>query len=300
MTNESQGEFLGSVEEHLLIHGIKPDDLENVRKFGAAIGDRMPEYIRHFYAWLETRPDYREYFHDGDLLGRVQSSQIDHWQSFFDARVDEAYVATRVQLGEAHARIGLPLPSYFAGVSQSFVIFTEKLYEGGLSPEEHAASMISIVKLLNLDTTIVVDTFSKFVAEQLAEQSMALAEMSTPVTAIWDDILMLPIVGIIDSNRAQDVMAAVLAKIMETRAKVFIMDISGVAVVDTAVANHLIKITKTTKLMGCECMISGLSPAIAQTIVDLGIETGDVRTTTTLRDALEVGFATIGVSVSRA
>jgi len=59
MTNESQGEFLGSVEEHLLIHGIKPDDLENVRKFGAAIGDRMPEYIRHFYAWLETRPDYR-------------------------------------------------------------------------------------------------------------------------------------------------------------------------------------------------------------------------------------------------
>ncbi|MGB1007045.1 MAG: STAS domain-containing protein, partial [Thalassobaculaceae bacterium] len=70
------------------------------------------------------------------------------------------------------------------------------------------------------------------------------------------------------------------------------------AVVDTAVANHLIKITKATRLMGCECMISGVSPAIAQTIVDLGIDTGDVRTTATLRDALHAAFAAIGITVT--
>ncbi len=141
-------------------------------------------------------------------------------------------------------------------------------------------------------------TERKITEAKIDSQHRAIMEMSTPVTAIWNDILLLPIVGFIDSQRAQDVMSAILSKIDETRARVFIMDISGVAVVDTAVANHLIKITKATRLMGCECMISGLSPAIAQTIVDLGIETGDVRTTATLRDALQGAFASIGVEVT--
>jgi rsbT co-antagonist protein RsbR len=121
--------------------------------------------------------------------------------------------------------------------------------------------------------------------------------MSTPVTAIWRDILMLPLVGIIDSGRAQDIMNAMLTAIAETQARVIIMDISGVAVVDTAVANHLIKITKATKLMGCDCTISGVSPAIAQTMVELGIEVGDVQTTATLKDALVDAFRTTGAEI---
>lgn len=121
--------------------------------------------------------------------------------------------------------------------------------------------------------------------------------MSTPVTMIWRDILMLPIVGIIDSKRAQDIMTAVLNKISEHRAKIFIMDISGVAVVDTAVANHFIKITKATKLMGCDCLVSGVSPSIAQTMVQLGINVGEVKTNATLRDALENAFKIVGLNV---
>ena len=140
-------------------------------------------------------------------------------------------------------------------------------------------------------------TERKAAEARIESQQLAIMEMATPVTAIWKDILMLPIVGFIDSRRAQDVMAAVLTKIEETRARVFILDISGVAMVDTAVANHMIKITKATKLMGCECMISGLSPAISQTIVDLGIETGEIKTSATLRDALEAGFHAVGVQV---
>jgi rsbT co-antagonist protein RsbR len=119
--------------------------------------------------------------------------------------------------------------------------------------------------------------------------------MSTPVTAVWDGILMLPVVGIIDSKRALDMMHAMLNRIVQTQAKVFILDISGVAVVDTAVANHLIKITKASKLLGCVCTISGISPPIAQTIVELGINVGDMLTTATLRDALEAAFRRTGV-----
>jgi rsbT co-antagonist protein RsbR len=121
--------------------------------------------------------------------------------------------------------------------------------------------------------------------------------MSTPVTSIWQHILMLPIVGIIDSGRAMAIMNAMLAKISEMRSKVIILDISGVAIVDTAVANHIINITKATKLMGCECTISGISPAIAQTVVELGIDVGRTKTTATLRDALEDAFRVTGVTV---
>jgi methyl-accepting chemotaxis protein len=83
-------------------------------------------------------------------------------------------------------------------------------------------------------------------------------------------------------------------RISETRAKVFVMDISGVSTVDTAVANQLIKITKATQLMGCESIISGISPAIARTIVELGIHVGEVKTTATLRDAFEIALRMIG------
>ena len=125
------------------------------------------------------------------------------------------------------------------------------------------------------------------------ELDRTLTEMSTPVTPIWDEILLLPLVGVVDSTRTDDVMRKSLAKINESEARIFILDISGVPMVDTAVANQLIKITKATRLMGCETIISGLSPSIAQTMVDLGVEVGQIRTTATLRDALKAGLRSV-------
>lgn len=217
--------------------------------------------------------------------------------AIFGAEVDEAYVADRINLGEVHARVGLPLSIYFAGMNMSMVIFIRRLYDGEQSDSDYSDFVTAFTKLLNMDTTLVVETYTSLVNRRISEQSEALLAMSTPVTMIWQDILMLPIVGIIDSKRAQDIMSAVLAKIADARAKIFIMDISGVAIVDTAVANHFIKITKATRLMGCECLVSGLSPAIAQTMVQLGINVGEVRTNATLRDALEDTFNIVGLDV---
>ena len=140
----------------------------------------------------------------------------------------------------------------------------------------------------------------RMVEETLTAQSKSLLEMSTPVTQIWNGILLLPIVGLIDSTRARDIMNATLAKIGETQARIFILDISGVGVVDTAVANNLIKITRATRLMGCETTISGVSPSIAQTIVDLGIDVGRIKTTATMKDALSGAFGRIGMQITRA
>ena len=133
--------------------------------------------------------------------------------------------------------------------------------------------------------------------QRLEEQSRTIREISTPTIELWDRILVLPVVGVIDSMRAQQMTNTMLNKIKETSAKVIILDIQGVAAVDTAVANHLIKITKATRLMGCQCIISGISPAVASTLVQLGIEMGDVKTNSTLRDALEDSFKMMNFEV---
>lgn len=133
--------------------------------------------------------------------------------------------------------------------------------------------------------------------KKLQEQSKTIMEISTPAISLWEGIIVLPLVGIVDSFRAQQMMHAMLSKIKETSAKIIILDIQGVAAVDTAVANHLIKITKATKLMGCKCLISGISPAVAETIVQLGIDLGDVDTSSTLRDALGDAFSLLNYDV---
>lgn len=287
------------IQQLLTDYEMTESALEKVRLYGNIVIPKLQDYVKEFYAWLETQPDFVEHFSDPKTLARAQKLQVDYWKAFFKANVDEQFVEHRRTVGEVHARIGLSLSVYFASMNKSLLIFTERLYDHSLSLEDYLASVQAITRLIHFDTAIVVDTYARLTNQKLSEQSQALMEMSTPVTAIWQDILMLPIVGIIDSKRAQDIMNAMLSKIGETRSKVIIMDISGVGVVDTAVANHLIKITKATKLMGCECTISGVSPAIAQTVVGLGVDVDEVRTTATLRDALEGAFFRTGVVLSR-
>ncbi len=132
--------------------------------------------------------------------------------------------------------------------------------------------------------------------ERLMEQARTIREISTPAIQLWDGIVILPVVGIIDSVRAQHMMDVMLTRIAETSCKVMILDIQGVPAVDTAVANHLIKIVKATRLMGSHAIISGISPAVAQTIVTLGIEIG-VKSTATLRDALAEAFEIMNCEV---
>ena len=128
--------------------------------------------------------------------------------------------------------------------------------------------------------------FASDITVEVQKRSMALLEMSTPVTKIWDGVLFAPIVGIVDSKRSGDIMDKALSSIADTRASTLLLDIGGVAVVDTAVANHLIKIARAAVLMGCKTIISGISPAIAQTIAELGIDMGAIQTTSTIESAL--------------
>jgi len=133
--------------------------------------------------------------------------------------------------------------------------------------------------------------FATDVTQEVQRRQIAMLEMATPVTQIWEGVLFAPIVGIVDSKRAVDIMDRALSCIAETRAKTMMLDIGGVAVVDTAVANHLIKVAKAATLMGCETIISGISPAIAQTIAELGIDLGAIRTRSTIEASLQEAIA---------
>jgi methyl-accepting chemotaxis protein len=133
--------------------------------------------------------------------------------------------------------------------------------------------------------------FASDITDEVHRRSRALLEMSTPATNIWSGVLFLPIVGIVDSRRSVDIMDKALSKIADTRAHTLMLDISGVGVVDTGVANHLIRVAKAAVLMGCKTIISGISPAIAQTIGDLGIDLGSIQTTSTIEAALQEAIA---------
>ena len=287
-----------AVESMQSRYNIQPSDLDLIRTYGEQFAARLDAFINAFYEWLENMPEFEEFFDDETTVVRVKASQVEYWKQFMKADLNEAYVRSRAEIGHTHAAIGLPVHSYTSGMNfcmnYLFTDISKNLKGKGAVKEQ---TMASIAKLANLDTAIVVQAYSSRTNEVIAEQSKTLMEMSTPVTEIWEDILMLPVVGIIDSKRAQDIMDAVLTTISRVKARNFILDISGVAVVDTAVANHLINITKATRLMGCEAIISGVSPAIAQTVVELGIDVGTVRTTSNMKDALSDAFGVLGIRV---
>jgi rsbT co-antagonist protein RsbR len=278
-------------------YAIAERELALIREIGSFVVPRLDQYVDHLYAWMRGLPEFTEMFPDPRRLERVQREQVAYWREMFRGVIDEAYISRRRLTGEVHARVGLSLQTYFAAVDRSLTILVDRLLGEEELGNRRVDAVRAVTKMVHLDAAVVVEAYSRLTSEKLTGQARALVEMSTPVTALWEDILLLPVVGIIDSRRAQDIMTSVLQRIAETRSRVFIIDISGVPVVDTAVANHLIKIGKATRLMGCECLMSGVSPAVAQTMVELGIDVGEVKTRATLRDALEEAFRRVGIEV---
>ncbi len=135
--------------------------------------------------------------------------------------------------------------------------------------------------------------------EVIARQQQEMLELSTPVVKLWDGILALPMIGTLDSGRTQVVMESLLNRIVETGAEIAILDITGVPTVDTLVAQHLIKTVTAARLMGADCIISGIRPQIAQTIVHLGVDLSAVITKSTLADAFAVALQRRGMRVTK-
>jgi anti-anti-sigma regulatory factor len=200
-----------------------------------------------------------------------------------EERVEEIEeVLSSVAAGDMEARINSQVDDDFSGVEAAIDLLigdlTDELMEREKAQKELEKKLRTIQKQ----------------QETIRKQQEDLLELSSPVTKVWDDVLILPVIGTLDSRRTQVMMENLLENIVSTGCMIAILDITGVPTVDTQVANHLIKTVTAARLLGAECIISGIRPAIAQTIVHLGIDLSFIKTKATLQDAMRYAFQVTG------
>lgn len=183
-------------------------------------------------------------------------------------------VLSSVAAGDLEIRINTKVEDDLTGIEEAVNILIDDLtYELKQSINMQNDLQEKLKKIQEQQKTIV-------------QQQEDLMELSSPVSKVWDNILILPVIGTLDSQRTQVMMENLLQKIVDTGCTMAILDITGVPTVDTQVANHLLKTVTSARLLGADCIISGISPAIAQTIVHLGIDLSAIRTKATLQDAM--------------
>jgi rsbT co-antagonist protein RsbR len=168
------------------------------------------------------------------------------------------------------------------------------------SPAELSEQLLQTSELLDMLAMHTIRTFQKSREAVIKRQQEELLELSTPVVKLWDGVLALPMIGTLDSQRTQVVMESLLQRIVDTGSEIAIIDITGVPTVDTLVAQHLLKTVTAIRLMGADCIISGVRPQIAQTIVHLGLDLQGVVTKANLADALALALRRLGVTVTKA
>ena len=178
-------------------------------------------------------------------------------------------------------------------------LFSELKVAHGQDAAALAASVWDVTELLDNLGLHTIESYLATREEVIRGQQADMLELSTPVVQLWDGIVALPLIGTLDSNRTSIVMETLLQQIVATRSEIAIIDITGVPTVDTQVAQHLLKTVAAARLMGADCLISGIRPQIAQTMVHLQIDLGNVTTKATLAEALRTAMARSGLAVVR-
>ena len=214
-----------------------------------------------------------------------------------------AWDSVRDMLGDisrARAQLGFtPLETASFVFSLKRPIFTRIREDAKGNTEQMGALLWTATELFDAMGLYTTEVYQKSREEVVRRQQEELLELSTPVVKLWEGILALPVIGTLDSARTQIVMESLLQAIVQSNSKVAIIDITGVPTVDTVVAQHLLKTVTAARLMGADCIISGVRPQIAQTIVHLGINLTDITTKATLSAAFSVALQRLGFSFVR-
>jgi rsbT co-antagonist protein RsbR len=236
-----------------------------------------------------------------ELLGALQEAlRADADMSRFD---DAAWGRTRAVLAELSQSRAAQGAS--AGETSYFVLAIKKPLFAGLrqllqaNPQQAFDALWAASTLVDRMAQWTATTYQRSRENVIQRQQQELLELSTPVVKLWDGVLAAPMIGTLDSSRTQLVMESLLQRIVETGSELAIIDITGVPTVDTLVAQHLLKTVTAIRLMGADCIISGIRPQIAQTIVQLGIDLQGIVTKATLADALSLALKKGGWVVSR-
>jgi rsbT co-antagonist protein RsbR len=278
-----------------------PDDEERLHKLAPLAVNYAEDVIEAFYEHLLKFEEMKAFFPDNATLARVKAKQKAYFIRLTQGKYDLDYVEERLKIGSVHEQIDLPVKSYLGMYSFYLREAWKHIFESDRAqPDELITTFFSLMKLVFMDISLTIDTYIDSRERTIKSlQQEAIRELSTPVLPFREGMLLLPIIGQIDSQRARQLTEHLLESIRANRARVIVIDITGVATVDSRVANHLVQTVEAARLMGAEVVISGISPEIALTMVTLGIDLGSVHTVGDLQNGIEHAEQLMGYKVKQ-
>ena len=253
--------------------------------------------VESFYQLLLSHPETKKFFPDDATIRRVKSAQRAYFLGLFAGKCDLSYVEDRLRVGIAHERIGLSTKWYLGAYRRYMEDVLSRLFDELGDAAAAREAFTSIQKLVYFDMVLASDTYLAAKIDTLDRHQAAIRELSTPVIRVHDRILLLPLIGAIDSLRADQVMDSVLLSVVEAQARCIIIDIAGVPVVDTKVADNLMKTTAAVRLLGAETILTGITAQVARTIVQLGVDISAMHTRSRLSEGIELALALEGKAI---
>jgi rsbT co-antagonist protein RsbR len=276
---------------------IAEEDLARLGALRSLAERNSHPFVEKLYELILGHPESRSFFPDEATIAHVKKMQRQYFLGLFDGRCDLAYVENRLRVGAAHDRVGLA-PKWYIGAYARYLRLLFDQFFQELAPADAQAAFRSITKMVMFDMSLAIDTYIAANLDTVARHQAAIRELSTPVIRVYNRVLLLPLVGTVDSHRAHQIMETLLTRVVDEQARVVIVDIAGVPVVDTRVADHLLKTTEAVRLVGAETIITGISAQVARTIVQLGVDISAMHTRSRLGDGIEVALAMVGKTIA--
>lgn len=286
------------VERRRRFVDLRPEDAQRLRSLADVVVGNADEHTAAFFDYLSRFDEAAALFRNPNTLQEAKHLKRDHLLAMVGGEYGQAYVEQRVKLGWLYSGAGIDA-RLFLGAFQRLLQSIDEKIAAKFSKDAHAATLhvASLNKIGFLDIGIIVDVLIGERERIIRAQEKALLELSTPALQLRDRLLMLPIIGVLDSVRAKQLTDGLLHSIRANRAKVVVMDITGVAAVDSRVANHLIQTVTAARLMGAMVIVTGLSAEVAQSLVALGVDLTKVNTVGDLQGGIEEAERLLGYKV---
>ena len=287
------------VQRRLAFFELTEEDFKRLTSLKSFAERWTHDITEGLYELIMGQAESRAFFPDQGTLARVKKLQNTYFLRLFSGTCDMNYVRDRLLVGSTHERIGMPPKLYLGAYRRYLALIHERLLEHFKGQQAEAVkAMESIRKIIFFDMALAIDTYIAAYLETMTRHQAAIRELSTPVIKVHDRILLLPIVGTVDTQRAHQIMETVLLQVVEQQAKVMILDIAGVPVVDTKVADHILKTTAAVQLLGAQTILTGISASVARTVVQLGVEITRMHTRSKLSEGIELALSIVGKKIT--
>lgn len=280
--------------------GLGPEDVERLVAIGDVVTQHVDELTEAFFTHLAGLAEAKVLLGYRELSNQARTLKRAHLLEMVHGTYDLGYAEQRVRLGLLYGRVGLGTKVFVGAFAHVVAKVGELVMQNSPTPPEGFARFLSFQKLAFFDIGIHNDVVLHERDRTIGRQSEAIRELSTPVLQIRDGLLLLPLIGVVDTHRAQLITENLLRAIRDTRARVAVIDVTGVATIDTKVANHLLQTVTAARLMGARAIVSGVSADVAQSMVSLGIELAPFETVGDLQGGVEHAERLLGYRVVRA